>query len=187
MEELQSANRKLTPEEEKKMKEGAIVVVEGQKRIIKDITHCKKLKTSFEYECNFKGCAHFPRFLIDVTWSVLVSFSESSGVMAGFQLRQAFWIVLILAQQLPKSLLRVGVAAVPPASNPIDRALSGGSNAIADLEPTRHENLAPAQLLATHEHCDESPDAETQIEQDLTTENRPSPSGQELSASHSRG
>ncbi|KAH9453859.1 hypothetical protein MJO28_006852 [Puccinia striiformis f. sp. tritici] len=55
LEELQSANRKLTPEEEKKMKEGAIVVVEGQKRIIEDITNRKKLKQSFEYECNFKG------------------------------------------------------------------------------------------------------------------------------------
>lgn len=37
------------------MKEGAIVVVEGQKRIIEDITNRKKLKQSFEYECNFKG------------------------------------------------------------------------------------------------------------------------------------
>nr|ANN11961.1 elongation factor 3 [Puccinia helianthi] len=55
LEELESANRKLTPEEEKKMKEGAIVVVEGQKRIIEDITNRKKLKQSFEYECNFKG------------------------------------------------------------------------------------------------------------------------------------
>lgn len=55
LEELQSANRKLTPEEEKKMKEGAVVVVEGQKRIIEDITNRKKLKQSFEYECNFKG------------------------------------------------------------------------------------------------------------------------------------
>lgn len=55
LEELESANRKLTPEEEKKMKEGAIVIVEGQKRIIEDITNRKKLKQSFEYECNFKG------------------------------------------------------------------------------------------------------------------------------------
>ena len=107
--------------------------------------------------------------------------------MAGFQLRQAFWIGLLLAQQLPKGLLRLGVVAGPPASNPIDRALSGGSNAIADLEPIRHENLAPAHLLTTHEHCDQSPDAETKIEQDLTTENRPSPGGQKLSASPSRG
>ncbi|KNZ51110.1 uncharacterized protein VP01_4091g5 [Puccinia sorghi] len=107
--------------------------------------------------------------------------------MAGFQLRQAFWIVLILAHQLPRGLRRLGVVATPPASNPIDRSLSGGSNAIADFEPTRHENLAPAHLFATREHRDESPDAETEIEQDWTTENRLSPSGQQLSASHSPG
>lgn len=122
-----------------------------------------------------------------MTWFTLVPFYESSGVMAGFQLRQAFWIGLLLAQQLPKGLLRLGVVAGPPASNPIDRALSGGSNAIADLEPTRHEILAPAQSLATHGHCDESPEAEMKIKQDLTTEDRLSPSGHKLSASHSRG
>ncbi|CAH7673851.1 P-loop containing nucleoside triphosphate hydrolase protein [Phakopsora pachyrhizi] len=55
LEEMQSANRQLTAEEEKKMKEGSVVVVEGQKRIIEDITNRKKLKQSFEYECNFKG------------------------------------------------------------------------------------------------------------------------------------
>lgn len=55
IEELQAANRQLTAEEEKKMKEGAVVVVEGQKRFIEDITNRKKLKQSFEYECCFKG------------------------------------------------------------------------------------------------------------------------------------
>lgn len=55
LEEMASANRKLTPEEEAKMKAGAIVVVEGQKRTIDDITNRKKLKQSFEYEVSFKG------------------------------------------------------------------------------------------------------------------------------------
>jgi elongation factor 3 len=55
LEELQSDNRKLTAEEEAKMKAGSIVVVEGQKRTIEDITARKKLKQSFEYEVNFKG------------------------------------------------------------------------------------------------------------------------------------
>jgi elongation factor 3 len=55
LEEMASANRKLTPEEEAKMKAGALVVVEGQKRTIEDITNRKKLKQSFEYEVNFKG------------------------------------------------------------------------------------------------------------------------------------
>ncbi|KAG0143678.1 hypothetical protein CROQUDRAFT_96004 [Cronartium quercuum f. sp. fusiforme G11] len=55
IEELQAANRQLSAEEEKKMKEGGVVVVEGQKRFIEDITNRKKLKQSFEYECCFKG------------------------------------------------------------------------------------------------------------------------------------
>ncbi|GAA5890854.1 hypothetical protein JCM8208_003074 [Rhodotorula glutinis] len=55
IEELEKANRKLTEEEERKMKEGATVVVEGVKRTIDDITARKKLKQSFEYEVSFKG------------------------------------------------------------------------------------------------------------------------------------
>ncbi|KAL8293230.1 hypothetical protein RQP46_000924 [Phenoliferia psychrophenolica] len=54
-EELSKTQRALTEEEEKKMKEGATVVVEGVKRTIDDVTNRKKLKQSFEYECSFKG------------------------------------------------------------------------------------------------------------------------------------
>jgi len=55
LEELQKASRQLTPEEEKKMKEGGIVVVEGAKRIIEELVGRKKLKQSYEYEISFKG------------------------------------------------------------------------------------------------------------------------------------
>lgn len=55
IEELAKANRKLSEEEEKKMKDGANVVVEGVKRTIDDIVARKKLKQSFEYEVTFKG------------------------------------------------------------------------------------------------------------------------------------
>ena len=55
LEELQKANRQLTEEEEKKMKEGGIVIVEGAKRIIDEIVGRKKLKQSYEYEISFKG------------------------------------------------------------------------------------------------------------------------------------
>ena len=48
-EELSKTNRALTEEEEKKMKEGATVVVEGVKRTIDDVINRKKLKQSFEY------------------------------------------------------------------------------------------------------------------------------------------
>ncbi|GAA5976987.1 hypothetical protein JCM11641_002216 [Rhodosporidiobolus odoratus] len=55
IEELHKANRVLSEEEEKKMKEGATVVVEGVKRTIDEIINRKKLKQSFEYETTFKG------------------------------------------------------------------------------------------------------------------------------------
>ncbi len=47
LEELSKANRTLSEEEEKKMKDGATVVVEGVKRTIEDVTNRKKLKQSF--------------------------------------------------------------------------------------------------------------------------------------------
>ncbi|GAA5920236.1 hypothetical protein JCM1841_000435 [Sporobolomyces salmonicolor] len=55
LEELAKANRTLTEEEEKKMKEGSTVVVEGVKRTIDEVINRKKLKQSFEYEVSFKG------------------------------------------------------------------------------------------------------------------------------------
>lgn len=55
LEELQKASRQMTEEEEKKMKEGATVVIEGAKRIIDELVGRKKLKQSYEYEISFKG------------------------------------------------------------------------------------------------------------------------------------
>lgn len=55
LEEMTKASRQITEEEEKKMKEGAAIVVEGQKRLIDEILARKKLKQSYEYEVSFKG------------------------------------------------------------------------------------------------------------------------------------
>ena len=55
LEEMSKANRQITAEEEQKMKDGALVVVEGQKRFIEEIVTRKKLKQSYEYEVSFKG------------------------------------------------------------------------------------------------------------------------------------
>jgi len=55
LEEMQKANRIITEEELQKMKDGAVVVVEGQKRLIDEILNRKKLKQSYEYEVSFKG------------------------------------------------------------------------------------------------------------------------------------
>jgi elongation factor 3 len=55
LEEMSKANRQISEEEAQKMKDGALVVVEGQKRFIEEIVARKKLKQSYEYEVSFKG------------------------------------------------------------------------------------------------------------------------------------
>ena len=55
LEEMQKANRQISEEEAKKMKDGSLIVIEGQKRIIDEILTRKKLKQSYEYEVSLKG------------------------------------------------------------------------------------------------------------------------------------
>ena len=55
LEEMMKANRQISEEEQQKMKEGGVVVVEGQKRLIDEIITRKKLKQSYEYEVSFKN------------------------------------------------------------------------------------------------------------------------------------
>ncbi|KAI0303300.1 P-loop containing nucleoside triphosphate hydrolase protein [Multifurca ochricompacta] len=55
LEEMSKANRQISAEEEQRMKDGALVIVEGQKRFIEEIVTRKKLKQSYEYEVSFKG------------------------------------------------------------------------------------------------------------------------------------
>ncbi|KAF8894808.1 P-loop containing nucleoside triphosphate hydrolase protein [Infundibulicybe gibba] len=55
LEEMTKANRQISEEEMQKMKDGGIVVVEGQKRLIDEIVARKKLKQSYEYEVSFKA------------------------------------------------------------------------------------------------------------------------------------
>jgi len=52
---MTKANRQITEEEERKMKEGGVVVIEGVKRLIDEIVARKKLKQSYEYEVSFKN------------------------------------------------------------------------------------------------------------------------------------
>ena len=44
------ANSQISEEEAKKMKDGSLIVIEGQKRILDNILTRKKLKQSYEYE-----------------------------------------------------------------------------------------------------------------------------------------
>jgi len=55
LEELGKANRQVSAEEAQKMKDGSLIVIEGQKRFIEEIISRKKLKQSYEYEVSFKG------------------------------------------------------------------------------------------------------------------------------------
>ncbi|KAG6898933.1 hypothetical protein C0993_002605, partial [Termitomyces sp. T159_Od127] len=55
LEEMQKASRQISEEEAQKMKDGSVVIVEGQKRIIDEIVARKKLKQSYEYEVSFKA------------------------------------------------------------------------------------------------------------------------------------
>lgn len=55
LEELGKATRQVSAEEAQKMKDGSLIVIEGQKRFIEEITSRKKLKQSYEYEVSLKG------------------------------------------------------------------------------------------------------------------------------------
>jgi len=55
LEEMMKANRQISEEEAKKMKDGSVIVIEGVKRMIDEIVARKKLKQSYEYECSLKG------------------------------------------------------------------------------------------------------------------------------------
>jgi len=55
LEDMGKASRKISAEEAQKMKDGSLIVVEGQKRTIDEIVSRKKLKQSYEYEVSFKG------------------------------------------------------------------------------------------------------------------------------------
>ncbi|KAJ7221571.1 P-loop containing nucleoside triphosphate hydrolase protein [Mycena pura] len=55
LEEMTKASRIITEEEAQRMKDGALIVIEGQKRLIDEILARKKLKQSYEYEVSLKG------------------------------------------------------------------------------------------------------------------------------------
>jgi len=52
---MQKATRQISEEEARKMKDGSLIVIEGQKRILDEVLTRKKLKQSYEYEVSLKG------------------------------------------------------------------------------------------------------------------------------------
>ncbi|TIB97283.1 hypothetical protein E3Q18_02668 [Wallemia mellicola] len=75
LEEMMKETRQITEEEAEKMKNGSVVIIEGQKRYIEEIVGRKKLKQSYEYECGFKGMSS-----ADNMW-----FSRDELVKRGFE------------------------------------------------------------------------------------------------------
>ena len=55
LEDMQKATRQISEEEAQKMKDGSLIVIEGQKRILDEVLTRKKLKQSYEYEVSLKG------------------------------------------------------------------------------------------------------------------------------------
>jgi len=55
LEDLDKATRVISEEEKKKMEDGAVIVVDGQKRRIKEVISRKKSKQSYEYLVSFDG------------------------------------------------------------------------------------------------------------------------------------
>ena len=55
LEVLDKASRVISEEEKKKMEDGAIYIVDGQKRRIKEILSRKKFKQSYEYLVSFEN------------------------------------------------------------------------------------------------------------------------------------
>lgn len=55
LEEMSKATRQISEVEAQKMKDGALYIHEGQKRLIDEIIARKKLKQSYEYEVSFKA------------------------------------------------------------------------------------------------------------------------------------
>jgi len=55
LEDLDKATRVISEEEKKKMEDGAIFVVDGQKRRIKEVLSRKKFKQSYEYLISFEN------------------------------------------------------------------------------------------------------------------------------------
>jgi len=55
LEEMQKANRQISEEEVKKVKDGSLIIIEGKKHILGEILTRKKLKQLYEYEVSLKG------------------------------------------------------------------------------------------------------------------------------------
>jgi len=55
LEDMDKASRVISEEEKKKMEDGAVIVIDGQKRRIKEVVSRKKSKQSYEYLVTFEN------------------------------------------------------------------------------------------------------------------------------------
>ena len=85
LEDVGKASRQISEEEAKKMKDGSLVVVEGQKRTIDEIVTRKKLKQSYEYEVSFKGLSSSENIWLPRDELVKRGFEKASSNRRGYE------------------------------------------------------------------------------------------------------
>jgi elongation factor 3 len=110
LEEMMKQSRQITDEEKLKMKEGGIVVVEGVKRIIDEITNRKKLKQSYEYEVSFKGMSSSENIWISRDELIRRGFEKVSCLLP---LLQSLMLIIVSSYRkfLRSTLERLSVSA----------------------------------------------------------------------------
>ena len=125
IEELMKANRVITEEEQQKMKEGATVIVEGQKRIIEEILNRKKLKQSYEYEVSFKGLSSTENIWISRDELVKRGFEKKVAEVDTREAQRLGLLRPLVRKEIEKHFADFGLEAEFVSHNTM-RGLSGG-------------------------------------------------------------
>ncbi|GAA93405.1 uncharacterized protein L969DRAFT_96069 [Mixia osmundae IAM 14324] len=125
LEEMMMANKQLTEEDIKKMKEGSIVIVEGAKRTIDEITNRKKLKQSFEYEVSFKGMSSSENIWLSRDELIKRGYEKSILAIDSREAQKAGMLRPLVRKEIEKHMEDFGLEAEFTSHNSM-RGLSGG-------------------------------------------------------------
>lgn len=126
---LSKVDRKLTEEEEKKMKQ--VLVIDGIKRVVEKILGRRKLKSSYEYEVQWVGChpdqnAYLPRDdLVTMGFEKLVNECDAKEAAA-----QGLYAKPLTAVNISKHLEEFGLD-TEFSTHSLMRGLSGGQKVCA--------------------------------------------------------
>ena len=128
---LSKVDRKLTAEEEAKMKQ--VLVIDGIKRVVEKILGRRKLKSSYEYEVQWVGChpdqnAYLPRDdLVTMGFEKLVNECDAKEAAA-----QGLYAKPLTAVNISKHLEEFGLD-TEFSTHSLMRGLSGGQKVSALL------------------------------------------------------